>query len=208
MDKNMDLLGKRILYKQSEIVYNDLLEAGGINKWNVYHSKWHYTNHELTGCNSINRQGMCILKERFPYEIMLEFKARTIEPCSHGIGFMWNGCFESDTQKRGPAYLGVLQGWWRGKIGFEKSPEHKLIACRPWYDFVAGKEYLVQAGTIHGHCFIFVDNQLMIELMDPAPIDYMKSNQIGFEVFSSQVQIKDIMIRKIRWEPLLERYKG
>lgn len=57
---------------------------------------------------------------------MLDFEARTIPPCTHDINCMWSGSWDYETNTRALAYVAGLEGWWDGKVGFEKSPEYRL----------------------------------------------------------------------------------
>ena len=77
----------------------------------------------------------------------------------------------------------------------------------PLLDFVPGKIYKIQAGSIDGHCFIFADGKLLLEAMDPDPIDNQKYTKVGFEAYCSKIQVRNIVIRQIHWEPVTMEYK-
>ena len=51
----------------------------------------------------------------------------------------------------------------------------------PLFNFEPGKIYKMQAGSINGHCFILADWKLLLEAMDPNPIDNQKYTKVGFE---------------------------
>ncbi len=55
----------------------------------------------------------------------------------------------------------------------------------PLFPFVPGKIYKIQAGSIDGHCFIFADGKLLLEAMDPDPIDNSRYTKIGFEAMQA-----------------------
>jgi hypothetical protein len=63
-----------------------------------------------------------------------------------------------------------LQGWWEGKVGIEKSPEYKLNIATPLFDFEPGRTYRIQGGSIDGHCFVFVDGKIVLEVTDSVPL--------------------------------------
>lgn len=69
----------------------------------------------------------------------------------------------------------------------------------PWFE--PGREYHLQAGSIDGHCFLFVDGLLRLEVTDPDPIDAQANNRIGFEAYQSKVQIRSLLVRQIVWTP-------
>ena len=98
---------------------------------------------------------MAILKHDFPGNILLDFEAGTILPSTHDINFMWNGEWSDSLNSCGNAYVGSICGWYSNRIGIEKSPDYKLIATTPNYNFEPGRIYRVQAGSINGNCFHF-----------------------------------------------------
>ena len=82
-----------------------------------------------------------------------------------------------------------------------------LEPLTPLLDFQPGKIYKVQAGSIDGHCFILADGQLLLEGMDPDPIDNRKYTKVGLEAYSSFIKVKNITIRQIHWEPVDMKYE-
>jgi hypothetical protein len=202
------LMKKRILLESSPILYNQPVTPENLAQlWTVHHSEWKVEDGWLVGENRGNWPGMAILKQDFPGNILVEFEAQTILPSTHDINVMLNGEWLSDTDQRGIAYVAGLQGWWTGKVGIEKSNEYKFTIGTPLFDFIPGKIYKIQAGSIDGHCFIFADGKLLLEGTDPNPIDNQKYTKVGFEAYCSKIRIRNITIRQIHWEPLLLDYK-
>ena len=150
--------------------------------------------------------GMAILKHDFPGNILLDFEAGTILPSTHDINFMWNGEWSDSLNSCGNAYIGSICGWYNNRIGIEKSPDYKLIATTPNYNFEPGRTYRVQAGSIDGNCFIFIDGKLAIELNDPDPLDSTRFTKVAFTAWSSCLRIRNIVIRQIEWIPLIMKY--
>jgi hypothetical protein len=201
------LMKKRIVIKSSPILYNQIVTSENLAKlWTIHHSEWKVEDGWLVGENKGNWPGMAILKQDFPGNVMVEFEAQTILPSTHDINVMWNGEWLSKTDQRGIAYVAGLQGWWTGKVGIEKSDDYKFTVGTPLLDFVPGKLYKIQAGSIDGHCFIFADGKLLLEATDPNPIDNQKYTKVGFEAYCSKIRIKNIIIRQIHWEPFLLKY--
>lgn len=202
------LMKKRILLDSSRILFNQPATVESFARdWTVHHSEWKVEDGWLIGENSGNWPGMAILKQDFPGNIIVEFEAQTILPSSHDINVMWNGEWIEEKDKRGLAYVAGLQGWWTGKVGIEKSDEYKFMVGTPLLDFQPGKIYKIQAGSIDGHCFILADGKLLLEGMDPDPIDNQKYTKVGFEAYSSKIKIRNILIRQIFWEPMIMEYK-
>jgi len=206
--KTITLMKKRILLDSSKILYEDSPTKETLNKdWSIHHSKWKVTDGWLVGENLGNWPGMAILNQDFPGNILVEFEAQTIIPSSHDINVMWNGEWIKETDQRGIAYVAGLQGWWTGKVGIEKSNDYKFMVGTPLFNFEPGKIYQIQAGSIDGHCFILADNNLLLEAMDPDPIDNRKCTKVGFEAYCSRIRIRKICIRQIYWEAIEMKYE-
>lgn len=204
----IELMKKRILLDSSKILFDNVLTQEDFpSLWTVHHSKWEVKDGWLEGENTGNWPGMAILKQDFPGNVMVEFEAQTVLPSSHDINVMWNGEWLSKTDQRGIAYVAGLQGWWTGKVGIEKSNDYKFMVGTPLYNFEPGKIYKIQAGSIDGHCFILADGKLLLEAMDPNPIDNHKYTKVGFEAYCSKIRVRNIRIRQIYWEPVVMMYE-
>jgi len=195
MKKKIDLENSPVLYSKP------FTEETLKNDWKVFGGEWWLEDGWLNGKNPGNFPGMIVSRLDFPGNVMLEFEARTVEPCTHDINFMWNGIWDEEKNIRGLAYVAGVQGWWEGKIGIEKSPEYKLNAATPLFDFQPGKTYKILGGSIDGHCFIYVDEKLCLEVTDPDPIDNKKYTKVGFEAYCSFIQVRNLIIRQIEWQP-------
>jgi len=203
----LNLMKKRILLDSSRILFDEKITPESFAQhWSVHHSEWKVDNGWLVGNNPGNWPGMAILNQEFPGNVLVEFDASTILPSTHDINVMWNGEWLEDTDQRGMAYVAGLQGWWTGKVGIEKSPEYTFMTGTPLFGFEPGKVYHIIAGSIDGHCFIFADSKLLLETMDPDPIDNRKYTHVGFEAYASAIRVGNIRVRQIRWEPVDMKY--
>jgi hypothetical protein len=204
----IELTRKRILLDSSKVLFDKPLSPDDFsNGWTVHHSKWAVKDGWLEGENNGNWPGMAILNQDFPGNVLVEFEAQTILPSTHDINVMWNGEWLSETDKRGIAYVAGLQGWWTGKVGIEKSDEYKFMVGTSLFNFEPGKIYKIQAGSIDGHCFILANGKLLLEAMDPDPIDNQKHAKVGFEAYCSKIRIRNIKIRQIHWVPIEMKYE-
>ena len=203
------LMKKQILLESSEVLYekSGFTQEEFDDQWTVHHSEWTVEDGWLIGANNGNWPGMAILKQDFPGNVLVEFEAQTVLPSSHDINVMWNGEWLTDTDQRGEAYVAGLEGWWTGKVGIEKSPDYKFMVGTPLLDFEPGKLYRIQAGSIDGHCFILANGQLLLEAMDPDPIDNQKYTKVGLEAYCSKIKVKNIVIRQIDWEAVEMKYE-
>jgi hypothetical protein len=205
----IELMKKRILLDSSKILYDKVLTTEDLpGSWTTHHSKWNVRDGWLEGENQGNWPGMAILKQDFPGNVLVEFEAQTIMPSTHDINVMWNGEWLSETDQRGTAYVAGLQGWWTGKVGIEKSNEYKFMVGTALFNFEPGRIYKIQAGSIDGHCFILADGKLLLEGMDPDPIDNQKYTKVGFEAYCSKIRVRNIRIRQIYWEFVDMKYES
>ena len=208
-DQEILLMKKKILLDQSEVLFRkENFAPEDLSLFILHHSDWMVEDGWLTGKNPGNHPGMAILKQDYPGNILVEFKARTVSPSTHDINVMWNGEWIDSLDQRGTAYVAGLEGWWTGKVGIEKSPDYTLMLGTPLFDFVPEKIYRIQAGSIDGHCFILADGKLLLEGMDPNPINNSKYTKVGFEAYSSKISLKDVVIRRIKWEPVDMHYES
>ena len=201
MKKEVDLSSCPLLF--DEEITNESLQKD----WTVHHSEWWVENGWLHGKNPGNYPGMVILMKDFPGNVLVEFEAATVAPSSHDINVMWNGEWLDSIDQRGVAYVAGLQGWWTGKVGIEKSPEYKFMVGTPLLDFQAGKVYHILAGSIDGHCFIFANGQLLLEAMDPDPIDGLRYTKVGLEAYCSHIKVRNFKVRQIKWKAVEMKYE-
>lgn len=204
----LHIINKAIDLERSPLLYAEAVSAAMLLRdWRVYSGDWHVEDGWICGRNPHNSPGMIVSVADFPGNVMVEFEARTVLPSTHDINFMWNGSWDEAQDRRDVAYVFGLEGWWDGKVGFEKSPDYKLVAGTPLFDFEPGRTYRIAGGSIDGHCFLFVDGRLVLEVTDPDPIDNERYAKVGFEAYASQIQIRNIQVRRLIWQPRVLRYE-
>lgn len=207
-NKKLWLIDKEIDVSGSEILFQKQITAENLNIFfEIHNSKWSVEDGWLTGKDPDESAGMAIIKQNFPGNILLEFEGRTMLPSTHDINFMWNSEWNENLNSCGNGYIGSICGWWTRRAGIEKSPDFNLRATSSNFRFKPGRTYSVQAGTVDGNSFIFINGKLLIELNDPAPIDNQKYNKVAFSAYSSHVQFRNIIIRQIAWNQLKMNYK-
>ena len=207
-EEKLQLIFKEISVSESPLLFSTPVSGDDyLDHFVTYNSEWTIEDGWLTGRNTLECAGLAVLKQNFPGNILLEFEGRILPPSTHDINFIWNGEWLDNLNSCGNAYVGSICGWYTQKIGIEKSPDYKLIATVPFRNFEPGKTYKVQAGSIDGNCFIFVDGELAIEMNDPHPIDNTKYTKVAFSVWCTQIQIRNIVIREIKWNPIRREYK-
>lgn len=197
----IQLMKKQLFPEKMEVLYNKPFTKETIEKdFVIKGGEWWVDDEWLYGKNPENNPGMIISKEDYFGDILLEFDAAAVPPCTHDINFMWHGSWNEKTNTRHIAYVAGLEGWWDGKVGFEKSPEYKLNAANPTFDFTPGQVYHIIAGDINGHIFVVVDDVLVLEVTDPNPIDGNIFGKIGFEAYCSFIKIKNLSIKRVAFK--------
>lgn len=196
----LNILNKEIDLVKS-VVLDDQLALGEHfdKKWSVQSGEWRVEDGWLSGKKQIG-SGLLLSRNDYPGDVMIECEARTVLPSTHDIDFMWNATWAEEKEGR-TAYIVGIQGWMEGKAGFEKLPDYRLVATTPLLNFQPGHLYHVMVGSIQGHCFLFLDGKLIIEMMDPSPIDSRIHAKIGLEVYGSHVQIRNLKVRQVAWRP-------
>ena len=202
MANELLLMHRRIDLDASPILYDRPFDAASFAEdWQVRNAEWVCRDGALWGTNPLPAPGVVICRRPFPGNVLIDCIARTVAPSTHDIDVMWNLSWDETTNTRGAAYVAGVQGWWDGKVGIEKSPDYRLNATAPSPWFEPGRDYHIQAGSIDGHCFLFVDGLLRLELTDPDPIDSQQHCLIGFEAYQSKVCVSRLTVRQIVWEP-------
>ena len=194
------IMRKEIDLERSPVLYDRPFTPESLAEdWQVRGGQWHVADGWLTGKNPRNAPGMLTSRRNFFGNVLMDFQARTVLPSTHDIDCMWNGSWDEAANERSLAYVVGLQGWWEGKVGFEKSPAYTLNAATPLWPFEPGRTYRLQAGSVDGHAFVFVDGHVVLEVTDPDPIDASRYGMVGFEAYASMIQIRNLVLRQIAW---------
>lgn len=203
----MKLLKKEVDLDHLEILYDvPFTPESFARDFVVKGGEWMVREGWLYGVNQGNFPGMAISRQDFFGDVMLDFKARTVAPCTHDINVMWSGSWNEQTNTRDVAYVAGLAGWWDGKVGFEKSPEYKLNVATKYLDFEPGRIYHVQCGSCAGHVFVVIDGKLALEITDPDPIDTAVHGKVGFEAYCSRLAFTDFKVKRLTWTDRAQSY--
>ena len=184
-----------VLYNRpltNESLPNDFEIKGGI--WHVDEDGW------LIGENRECSAAMVLSKAEYFGDILVEFDAATVLPATRDINVTFHGSWNEEKNSRDIAYVFGIEGWWKGYVGFERSPDYRFVANTKLFDFTPGKQYHVAVGNISNDLFIFVNGVLALEIRDPAPIDINKYGRIGFEAFCTRVKYRNIKVKRIESE--------
>lgn len=203
----MRLLHKEVWFDPECPLYEEKVSGEVLDRdFEVKTGTWDYRDGWIRGRNPEEYPGMIISRQDFFGDVMVDFFAKVLEPSTHDINVMWNGCWDEEKNERGIAYVAGVQGWWEGKAGIEKSPEYLLNVGTPLFPFTPGKVYHIQAGSVKGHCFLRIDGQLIIEVTDPDPIDSSRFGKIGFEAYASWIAVQNIKVYRLFYKQVRQHY--
>lgn len=198
---DVDLKGSQLIYQV------DTFDDANFNENFVVKSgEWYTEDGWVVGKNPEMCPGMIVSKGDFFGNIMVEITAQMVSPATHDINVMINGEWDEEKDIRGNAYVAGVEAFWHGNVGFEKSPEYKLTAATPLFQFDPAKEHNFKMGQIDGKIFVLVDDNLCLEITDPDPLDVNKYGKIGFEAYSSWWKFKNLRVYKLKYEKINEYY--
>ena len=198
---DVDLKNSTLLHKveafQDEIFHENFQVKSGT---------WYTEDGWLVGKNPEMNPGMIVSKKDFFGNVLVEITAQMVSPATHDINVMINGSWDEEKDRRGLAYVAGVEAFWHGQVGFEKSPEYKLTAATPLFDFDPTKPHNFKMGNVEGKIFVLVDDTLCLEVSDPDPLDTSKYGKIGFEAYSSWWKFKDLKVYQLKYEKITEYY--
>lgn len=202
------LFGKKIDLENSTLLYQDDFAQTDLSKnWELASGDWVVKDGWLEGKLLKNGGGLIYSLKSYDCNVLLDFKCRTIPPCDHDLNFSWaSEGWNYQADDAGLGYIAGLGGWYDNKTGIERYPECRIHSMTQAFQVEAGRTYHVQAGSIDGHCFIFVDSKLIIEVFDPMPIDTSRYGRFGFGVYAGQAQFKDLKVYDINWSSREQKY--
>ena len=174
--------------------------------FSVKSGEWYTEDGWIVGKNPKMCPGMIVSKDDFFGNVMVEITAKLVAPATHDINVMINGEWDEEKDERGMAYVAGVEAFWHGNVGFEKSPDYKLTAATPLFEFDPEKEHNFKMGNVDGKIFVLVDDELCLEITDPDPLDTSKYGKIGFEAYSSWWKFCKLKVYKLAFEKINEYY--
>ena len=198
------LLGKKIIIDRSKIVLSYSPDEKWHNYWEPKGGHWEYRDGYLIGTETGNKGGILLSREYYEQNVMLSFTVSTVLPASRDLNAVFCAHWNEETDYLGDSYVSGLNGWYEHKSGIERNMGSNLYATTTSYRYEPGTEVRICTGAIDGHCFLLVNGELVSELVDPNPL---KGGHVGFSPYCTRLKIRDIEIRKIYYEPYLQRYE-
>lgn len=209
--KDILLLGKKIIWDKSPVVFTYSPDSDWQDYWEVMTGKWKVENGYLIGEERGNFGGILMTKERYENDVMFSFTIGTVLPATRDVNAVFCANWNKTHDYIGESYVCGLNGWYEDKSGIEKildsskegGDQRGAYSTTAAYRYQPGAEVRMTAGSINGHTFMVVDDVLVTELIDPAPIC---GGHLGFSAYCTKLKIRDIEVRKIHWEELVQSY--
>lgn len=204
MENEILLLGKKILWDQSEVLLDYQPDENWQQVWDAKLGHWSYEDGCLIGSEPGNFGGILLSKQYFPDNVMMRFTMSTVLPATRDLNAVFCTTWDEDVNYLKKAYVVGLNGWYENKSGIERFPEEELRSLTSLYQYTPGTEVEILTGAIDGHCFLFADGVLIQELIDSDPI---RGGHVGFSPYSTSLRIRNIQVRKICWEKRHQVYE-
>lgn len=204
MQNEILLLGKKILWDQSEILMDYQPDENWQALWDAKLGHWECKDGYLIGSEPGNFGGILLSKESFPDNVMMRFSMSTVLPATRDLNAVFCTTWDDSVNYLKNSYVVGLNGWYENKSGIERFPEEELRSLTSLYHYTPGTEVEILTGAIDGHCFLFADGVLIQELIDSDPI---RGGHVGFSPYSTSLKIRNIQVRKICWEKRQQVYE-
>ena len=198
------LLGKRILWDQSELLLKSAPDSDWLSDWEPLGGEWRYEDGYLIGVEPENKGGLLLSRQSFEGDIIFRFRAASVLPATRDVNAAYCAEWDHETDYLKAAYIIGLGGWYDHKCGIERFPEDEINVTTPLYHYEPGTEVEITTGVIQGHNFLVVDGKLVLELIDPCP---RSSGRVGFSPYCTMLKIRDIEAGKPYWEERNQRYE-
>ncbi len=176
---------------EGELLFADDFPTGDISdRWEISGGEWEAKDGILTGRFRGNGGGLIYSRDQFPGDIMLDFYGTMLAPCDNDLNFTFRADgWDYAKNDASIGYIGGLNGWWTKQAGIERYPGCGLHAMSGFRG-VPGREYHIQTGIIGNQCFLAVDDEVVVALGDPDPINDPKCNRVGLGTYCSQIAFR------------------
>ena len=200
--KKLKLIHKEIDYDNSPLLLYSAPADNWEKDWVVKSGEWHYENGSLIGIEPGNKGGILFSRKRYDKNVMMSFTMATVLPATRDLNAVFCAHWDDKTDYLSDSYICGLNGWFEDKFGIERQGGFRAICGGR--KFEPGKEYRMTVGAINGHCFMFVEDELLMEYVDPKPL---LEGHIGFSAYCTILKIRDIEIREIVWQDKKQSYQ-
>jgi len=202
------LMEKELLPERSPVRLKLALDREEeLRHFEIASGAWKIEDSALSGSYRENGGGMIYTRESFPGDVLMDFYGMLAPPCENDLNFTFKTeGYDYEKNDAGRGYIAGFNGWWDKKAGIEKYPACRPSAQTALFSVESGIWYHIQTGCVQGHCFIFVDGTLVLEMLDDSPEDFAAFGRVGFGAYCSQVRYRELTVYSIRWKARAQRY--
>lgn len=197
------LAGKKIVLSKCKLLKSSKPDENWLEDWMPMGGEWSYKDGFLYGKENGNKGGLLFSKVPYTQDVLMEFDISTVLPATRDVNAVFCASWNEETDYLKQAYVCGLNGWWENKAGIESFAKGGFCCLTNSYKYEPGKEVHMIVGQIHGHCFMVVDGQLVMEYIDPTPI---LGGHVGFSPYCTLLKIHNIEIKEIYWETFKQKY--
>ena len=202
--RHIQLMKKKVFPERMETLFeiNDFNSQSISDLFDIKGGKWYSEDGWLIGENRECTAAMCVTRSTFTGNLLVEFDAATVAPATRDINVTWHGNWNEETNTREMGYVMGINGFWEGRIGFEKSPKYDLLVLTELFRFEPGKIYHVTVGSFAlpsgaVRVFMAIDDVVALEITDPDPIDINAYGFVGLEAFCTKVKYKNLKVKRL-----------
>jgi len=195
----IQLMKKKIYPETLETLFecDDFTDEVIREHFDIGDGSWYVEDGWLVGESRICSDCMIMTKKDYTGDVFIEFDAATVLPATHDINVTMHGSW-NDRMHRDKGYVFGLEGFWEGHIGFERSPDYKLLVQTDLLDFTPGEVYHIAVGNYANNFFLIVNGRMAMQVRDPEPpFDLDKYGKVGFEAFCTRVKYKNLKIKRL-----------
>ena len=202
--RHIQLMKKKVFPERAETLFeiNDFNSQSISDLFDIKGGNWYSEDGWLIGENRECSAAMCVTRSTFTGDLLVEFDAATVAPATRDINVTWHGSWNEETNTREMGYVMGINGFWEGRIGFEKSPKYDLLVLTELFRFEPGKIYHVTVGSFAlpsgaVRIFMAIDDVVALEITDPDPIDINAYGFVGLEAFCTKVKYKNLKVKRL-----------
>lgn len=207
-DNNLYILGKKILFEESPILYSfkatNLSEKNISEYFDIKKGQWTIEDGYLIGKEPGNEGGIIYTNKKFTGDVIVTMYLGTCLPATRDVNAVWCSSWDEETDYLKDSYVCGLNGWYDGLSGLERCGENGFYVSTSLYKYKKGEIVKMQFGSINGHCFLFVNDELIIEMHDPHPLN---KGYVGVSPYCTILKVKEIEVRQIVFTPREQRYE-
>lgn len=201
--KELHLLGKLVKIEECPLLLKSAPDKDWEKDFQVMAGEWSYEDGWLIGAERGNKGGILFSRDSYDSDVIFSFTMKTVLPATRDLNAVFSAHWDTDIDYLGNAYVVGLNGWYEHKSGIERSPEVGLRSLTGAYSYTPGDEVRITTGIIQGHSFLYADDVLVAELIDP---HYISGGHVGFSPYCTKLAIKDIEVRKAVYSDFPQSY--